>query len=102
MRPDQPEKMCIRDRLNDWQILQVLLPKFKPPLKNRVIEALSSTLPVEDLHSSIIKLSLIHILSKGIVFPSFTDKLPILNNTHTRIAESFQLQYLLSVLYEIR
>ena len=42
-------------QLNDWQILQVLLPKCKPPLKNRVIESLSSTLPVEDLHTSIIK-----------------------------------------------
>ena len=34
-------------QLNDWQILQVLLPKCKPPLKDRVLESLSSTLPVE-------------------------------------------------------
>ena len=42
-------------QLSDWQILQVLLPKCKPPLKNRVMEALTSTFPVEELHSLIIK-----------------------------------------------
>ena len=33
-------------QLNDWQILQVLLPKCIPPLKNRVLESLLSLIHI--------------------------------------------------------
>ena len=42
-------------QLNDRQILQVILPKCKPPLRDRVLESLNSTPQVEDLHMNIIK-----------------------------------------------
>ena len=47
--------MYKRQQLSDWQILQVILPKCKPPLRDRVLESLNSTLPVEELHTTIIK-----------------------------------------------
>ena len=49
-------------QLSDCQILQVLLPKCRPPLKDRVQESLSSQHPVEELHTTLIR----HFIPTGI------------------------------------
>ena len=49
-------------QLSDCQILQVLLPKSRPPLKDRVLESLSSQHPVEELHTTLIR----HFIPTGI------------------------------------
>ena len=62
--------MCIRDRLQikdlrqlkDDQILQVILPKCRSPLKDRVLDSLRYHRPVEELHTSLIS----HFIPTGI------------------------------------
>ena len=49
-------------QLSDREILQVLLPKCRPPLKDRVQVSLSSQHPVEELHTTLIR----HFIPTGI------------------------------------
>ena len=49
-------------QLRDNQILQVILPKCRPPLKDRVLESLRYNHPVEELHTTLIR----HFIPTGI------------------------------------
>ena len=49
-------------QLRDDQILQVLLPKCRSPLKDRVLESLRYNHPVEELHTTLIR----HFIPTGI------------------------------------
>ena len=69
-------------QLNDWQILQVLLPKCKPPLRDRVLESLSSTLPGEELHTTIIK----HFIPTGIYEEIKRNTVLRVQGAHERLA----------------